>query len=230
MAETPYTYTIATDFPNGIVDPDRLTLEILASAIVTALARIDTDDGDCSVVFVAALTAGEKTILDGDASPPAAGSIIGDHTGAPVPSVQGTTFTSTADSAAFTDTAITVPLDGSTIDITGIVDTPLSLAANEVSALEVGAYNVGFSVLIDMSSGSTALAEAWLEEDPGGGYVELGSSRVACTVSDGPASGSADLIIECVEDAKIRIRVLRISGNGTLVVRKAGIRLTVSKR
>lgn len=230
MAETPYPYTIATDFSAGKVDPDRLGREIVAQ-IATALVRIDTDAGICTVVFAAALTAPEKTSLDGDASPPAPGSIIWDHTGAPVLSVPSTTFMSSADSATFTTPAITVPLDSSTIDITGIVDTPLSLAANEVTALEAGIYDLIYDVLIDMTSGSSAVADAWLEQDPDGqGFVEVASSRVSCTVSDGPNCGSAELVVECVQNAKIRIRAERMSGNGTLIVRKVGIRLTVSKR
>lgn len=80
---TTYPYTVSTDFPNGVVDLDRLTHEIQQSSIVTALARIDRHADACDVIFQAALTAAEKTTLDGDTSPPAAGSLIGAHQGQP---------------------------------------------------------------------------------------------------------------------------------------------------
>lgn len=229
MAETSYQYTIATDFPNGIVDSDRLSREIVAQ-IATTLERIDTDDGVCIVVFVAALSAGEKTTLDGDASPPAAGSIIGDHTGDPVPDVPKTTFTSSADSSQFFQPT-TVPLDGSTISISGIVDTPYTLAASEITLLEAGVYDLVLDVLIEMTSGNSASADAWIETDPDGqGFVELGSSRMCCTLTDGPSSASVSITINCAQNTEVRARAVRVTGDGILVVRQAGIRLTLSKR
>jgi len=65
MAETTYTYSIQNDFPNHLVCSDCFILEIEASAIVTALERIDTDAVNCYVVFKAALSEGDETILDG---------------------------------------------------------------------------------------------------------------------------------------------------------------------
>jgi len=60
-----YDYTIATAFPNAAVDSSRLTQEIQASAIVTALDYISTASGTCSIWFKAALSSGDETILDG---------------------------------------------------------------------------------------------------------------------------------------------------------------------
>jgi hypothetical protein len=85
MAETAYPYDVAADFPGGKVNIGTLQTEIQASAIVTAIERIDTVGGtmsfgqlvggSVSVVFKAALSVGDKTILDGDATGPAGGLI-----------------------------------------------------------------------------------------------------------------------------------------------------------
>lgn len=85
MALTEYTYTIAADFPGGVLNnPGRLVDEIRASAIVTALDHIDTAEGVCSIWFKDALSAGDKTLLDGDTSDPAGG-LIAAHNDAPGP-------------------------------------------------------------------------------------------------------------------------------------------------
>lgn len=83
MAETKYVYTISTAFKNGAIDPTKLKAEILASSISTTLSRIETNGGVCDIWFVATLTIGEKTALYGDASPPAAGSLVWEHDGFP---------------------------------------------------------------------------------------------------------------------------------------------------
>lgn len=60
-----YDFTISTAFPNGKVDDDKLTAQIRASAIVTALDYIATDAGVCSIWFKAALSGGDETLLNG---------------------------------------------------------------------------------------------------------------------------------------------------------------------
>lgn len=65
MASVKYTYSISTDFPNGKVATDRLTEEIRASAIITALDAIVTSGDNCDVWFKDALSSGDETILDG---------------------------------------------------------------------------------------------------------------------------------------------------------------------
>jgi hypothetical protein len=75
MALTTYTYSKADDFPNHVVNSDTLTSEITSSAIVTALDHIDTTATDCLIVFKAALSEGDETILDG---------IVAAHLGATV--------------------------------------------------------------------------------------------------------------------------------------------------
>ena len=76
MAETTYTYSITNDTANGVATTQSLVTEVQASAIVTALDRIDTAGDDLNVVFKDALSAGDKTILDG---------LVSSHQGEPVP-------------------------------------------------------------------------------------------------------------------------------------------------
>jgi len=87
MAETTYTYSIVNDFPNAAVDAANLHDEIVASSIVIALDGISTNGDDCYVVFKDSLSAGDKTILDGDTSAPAGG-LIADHNHIPIHPVE----------------------------------------------------------------------------------------------------------------------------------------------
>jgi len=75
MASTKYTYSIQNDFPNHKIDSDRLTQEIRASAIITALDYIHTVTDDCNIWFKDALSGGDETILDG---------LVAAHTGEPL--------------------------------------------------------------------------------------------------------------------------------------------------
>lgn len=75
MASVKYTYSISADFPNGKVATDRLTNEIRASAIITALDAIVTSGDNCDVWFKDALSSGDETILDG---------IVAVHSGEPL--------------------------------------------------------------------------------------------------------------------------------------------------
>lgn len=75
MADTTYTYSVANDFPGGVVNPTKLHAEILASAIATSLIGVRTTGDALGICFSDALSAGDKTILDGDASGPAGGSV-----------------------------------------------------------------------------------------------------------------------------------------------------------
>ena len=82
---TTFPFTISTDFPYQKVASDRLRKEILDNpGILTALADVATGNGVCTVVFRADLSAAEEAVLHGDTSPPAVGSIIGDHSGEPL--------------------------------------------------------------------------------------------------------------------------------------------------
>jgi hypothetical protein len=83
VALTTYSYTISTDFPAGGVVSSTLTTEIGASAIVTALERINTTGDSINIVFKDALSAGDKTLLDAGISNPAGG-LIAAHDNTPL--------------------------------------------------------------------------------------------------------------------------------------------------
>jgi hypothetical protein len=87
MAATKYSYSIADDFPATGFNSDRMVEDIEESAIVTALDRIASSGDNVDIWFVDALSAGDKTILDGDTSNPAGG-LIAAHTGAPLPGLK----------------------------------------------------------------------------------------------------------------------------------------------
>jgi len=60
IALTQYKYSIQNDFPNRRVAPDRLTLEIQQSVIVTALDHIDTIGDVCEFAYGKGLKADER--------------------------------------------------------------------------------------------------------------------------------------------------------------------------
>lgn len=88
MPNTDYSYKVA-DLSSGF-DTDVFLAEFAASSIATELLGVSTgvrdpdeqDPDDLHLLFADALATGEKTTLDGDATPPAVGSLLGDHAGA----------------------------------------------------------------------------------------------------------------------------------------------------
>jgi hypothetical protein len=91
MADTTYTYSISQDIVAGAEDSGRLAQEIEDSSIATALLRIDTSGDVLDVVFADALSAPDKTTLDGNTSDPAGG-IIGATSGIPLPQYRPVAF------------------------------------------------------------------------------------------------------------------------------------------
>lgn len=75
MAETTYTYSVQDDFPNQQVEISALEAEILGSSITTALVGINLDGDNCDITFEDALSAPDKTTLDG---------IVANHQGVPL--------------------------------------------------------------------------------------------------------------------------------------------------
>lgn len=63
MADTPYTYSLATHL-GGAIHEDALTEEIHASNILTALRGIATSGDVVTITFKAALSVGDETLLD----------------------------------------------------------------------------------------------------------------------------------------------------------------------
>jgi hypothetical protein len=74
---TTYNYTISTAFPNGKVATDRLTVEIRASSIVTALDSISTStaSNNCAILFKDVLSGGDQTTLN---------AVVAAHQGVPL--------------------------------------------------------------------------------------------------------------------------------------------------
>lgn len=79
-------YSIATDIPAGQVSVARLRQEIndADSGIATQLESITVQGGTLNITFKVALSAPEKTALDGDSTAPAAG-LLGVHSGEALP-------------------------------------------------------------------------------------------------------------------------------------------------
>lgn len=77
MANTSYTYSVASDTLNGQVDSDRLTIEIRDAPIVIALDYVDVAGDVLKIWFKASLDAAEQVVLT---------SVVGAHTGEPLPS------------------------------------------------------------------------------------------------------------------------------------------------
>jgi len=73
MTATKYTYSIATDFVvNHLVNEAHLIHEIATSTITVAYDHVDTDGDVCEIWMKAALSEGDKTLLD---------SLVAAHTG-----------------------------------------------------------------------------------------------------------------------------------------------------
>jgi len=128
MAETKYSYDIAADLPGGQVNVGQLQTEIQASGISMALSRIESADGTLSysvmtggtldVYFKDALSAGDKTLLDGDTTGPAGG-LLSLHVAQPTKTVQAVSLDSVkVDADGSLVTASIVPAGSETIKIT----------------------------------------------------------------------------------------------------------------
>ena len=68
-----YVYSLAADMPGGAYNEGKLTAEIDASAIATALSYIQIAADVLTITFASELSAGDKTILDNDTTGPAGG-------------------------------------------------------------------------------------------------------------------------------------------------------------
>jgi len=92
MAQTTYTYSISTDFPNGAVNTTKLENEICNSQITIALERIDTVGDTIDIIFKNSLPTADKTLLDGDTSSPCGGLIAAHDNSASAVPVQEVIF------------------------------------------------------------------------------------------------------------------------------------------
>lgn len=80
-----YTYSASGDFPGGKVNVGKLDDEIRRSAITTSLSHVDRNIDIVDIWFNAALSSGDKSILDGNTTGPAGG-LIAAHDNSPSPS------------------------------------------------------------------------------------------------------------------------------------------------
>jgi len=79
-----YTYDVEKDFPLGKVDAARLDSEIKQSSLISLFKGVSVRANTCRVVFDEQLTTPQRTILDGNTSPPSGSSIISSHRGEPI--------------------------------------------------------------------------------------------------------------------------------------------------
>ena len=115
MAATKYTYNVSSDFPNSKVNLSTIQGEITSSSIVIALERIDSiggfilknvlTGGSIDIWFKDALSAGDKTILDGDVAGPAGG-LIAAHDNSSTNEVQNVSITNEPKVGITSDTTI----------------------------------------------------------------------------------------------------------------------------
>jgi hypothetical protein len=89
MPQTTYTYSLANDFPGGLINVQKLELAIQYSTIVTPLIGINTDGDVVQIIFSDALSGADKTTLDGNQSHPAGGLIASTSTTPFVSGVEG---------------------------------------------------------------------------------------------------------------------------------------------
>ncbi len=196
---TIFVYDTGDDFSDG-VDLGLLATEIAAAAIVPELdlALTMIQGTTLTLVFDAGLSTGEETTLHGDASPPAGGSVLGDHAGpqaeltlapAAFEARLAVTFTAAptmADAVTTTDqTEIDIyllPYKGERIALyDGTVWSYHSLGANGISIDNAGlAKDQNYDVFVHDNSGTLAL-ELLIWTAHGAGS----STRTALGVQDG---------------------------------------------
>jgi len=82
MAATKYSYSISNDFPDSLVNPDKLKSEIVASSISIALDYIETNGDVCDIWFKDSLPPADKSTLDNNTTSPAGG-LIAAHDNTP---------------------------------------------------------------------------------------------------------------------------------------------------
>jgi len=81
MAATSYTYSVSGDFPNSLVNPDQLTIEVEAASLGQTLDRIAVQADVCDIWFDNALSGPDESTLDG---------VVAAHQGVPPEAQQGT--------------------------------------------------------------------------------------------------------------------------------------------
>lgn len=172
MAEQAYSFNVATEFPGGKVNTARLSTEVQASSIITALARVDGAGGTVSgdvrtggtvdIVFKAPLSAGDETTLHGDVTGPAGG-LIAAHNNSP-----------SNPAPLLSETGVTLSQPQP--------QTPGFELCNKDIRLNTCIYDGASSFEDLLVNVSTKLREPWVGEVSSGGVWKLDAgSMVACT-------------------------------------------------
>lgn len=205
------------------MNPDKLTAEIQASAIVTELERIDTAGDLIDIVFLDALTTGEKTILDGNITAPAGGLIAASDTSPTlVPLLHSVSIFDASGGQSFTGPT-TVNFD------TLRKNTEPSLfgfSAGQITTAFVGTILVTYQISITVTGNSRTTSRCWFERDS----IEIaGTSSYGYhrNSSNGEDTCSASFVVDVNPGETFRLRATRQGGTGTLATLANASHLTI---
>lgn len=225
MAQTTYNYPYsafgsALTPPSHKVDPDRLTLEIRTSAIITALDFITTNDltSNCAIVFKDALSVGDQAILD---------TIVADHSGLPLPNniPQPVQLYSGEGEPAPTASGVPVTLPnmfpiGVVLDLVGAADDAVAGRGEGAEFKLQGPAN-GADVSLEFQFNDwVTFAGGGMNYSGGlfGDNVDMSISAPATPVTPTPGTGNCNLIDPGIGAA---ILLVPAPGNGAFTVNLA---------
>ncbi len=146
----PYVYSISADMPGGAVNEAKLHAEIVASAIATTLNSVRTDMNVLTITFTGDLSAGDKTILDGDTTGPAGG-LLAEHD-------NGATLVETTAARVYSDVNIStqtgiekaLPFNKERWDTDGMHDN--SVNNHRITIQTAGQYIISANVLFVLNA------------------------------------------------------------------------------
>lgn len=152
---TTYVYSIVGDFSAGI-EPSQLQDAIVASAIATAITRIDTIADVVNIIFPSALSGGDQTLLDG---------LVAAHVPVIIDTseVQAAFIYSTGTTNVFNETAnYDIPLNVESILTSGITHATNSA---EIQIAVAGIYRISYK-LTTQSTNFASDGRVWLSLKP----------------------------------------------------------------
>lgn len=102
-----------------------------------------------------------------------------------------------------------------------------SLAADEVTVNEDGAYELTFGVTLTVATNARTQGQAWLEMNGS----EVAGTRVMlyCRQANHGATGSAQVFMNLTDGDVLRIRAQRTAGAGSLTTLANGARLALRR-
>ena len=208
-----YTKSLTTDFGNNL-DAGQFHQEIIDDTIITTeLNGITVYDDIVDIIFISALSGPEATQLN---------VLIGSHT--PNPSgwecLSSGVICDVYDSTGGIETTASAILGLDTIrtNVGGF-----TLSNNTITIPEIGNYKITLRISTELASGVNGenglITKCCLEKDTGGGFVEIpGSYSYAYNkvYNAGEGTASVTLIIDLYQNDKIRAKVMKIKGDGTI--------------